>query len=742
MSEIEEPAVDDVVRDIPDFRSTGDLSDEAPTREGGLRHALRAPATRWVAGTVVVLVSIVGFRVWSQVQPLLSSVQADNISYKVPTAPRLAPGAGETLYRIDPTQSKVTYGVDENIVGQTASRATGSTSGIAGDVALNRTAPPSSHLGQIVVDVSQLRSDNNLRDARIRQDFLASTEHPLVQFTTYSLVGMPASIADGQSYDFTIVGQLTVQGKPTPVTWTAHGSVHDDQVIIDATTTVKMSMLGIGPISLAGLVTTADDVSLELHVVAVNPAKVPVADQVSAPGSTVASGPSPSFQHDVAPILARSCASCHATGAVGADHWELNTAGDAEKVADGIGTVTKARYMPPWPASAVGVPLAHSKALSQADIDTIVAWSVAGGKLDEPASTPIQATPGEPGIQPRHDVTMQMPEAYTGSVDVPNDYRCFMLDPKFTAPTFVTGYEVLPGTRAEIHHVQVFHVNAAQAATGQARRGQDGRPGWSCYSGPSLPDTSPAAAGRPRDFSGSRGLMAGWVPGQDPSIFPEHSGILFQPGDQVVFQVHYHYESAATPDRSSVSFQTEAGTADIKPIDIVNPLGPVEIPCLPGDTAALCDRAAALADNARLYGPLGSIAEPGLLAICRQNPADMTRGFTGVATSTCDSRVPKSGLIVADMGHMHTLGKTFRLTLQPGAPDEKVLLDIPTWNFGWQMNYQLQTPLHVNKGDTIRMTCTWDRALDPTRAPKYIVFAEGTEDEMCFSTYALIPDAG
>ena len=34
-----------------------------------------------------------------------------------------------------------------------------------------------------------------------------------------------------------------------------------------------------------------------------------------------------------------------------------------------------------------------------------------------------------------------------------------------------------------------------------------------------------------------------------------------------------------------------------------------------------------------------------------------------------------------------------------------------------------------------------DRSLDPNRPPKYMVFAEGTEDEMCFSTYAFIPDA-
>jgi hypothetical protein len=56
------------------------------------------------------------------------------------------------------------------------------------------------------------------------------------------------------------------------------------------------------------------------------------------------------------------------------------------------------------------------------------------------------------------------------------------------------------------------------------------------------------------------------------------------------------------------------------------------------------------------------------------------------------------------------------------------------------MNYGLQTPVHVTAGQPVRMQCSWDRSLDPTRQPKYIVFAEGTEDEMCFGTYALIPD--
>jgi len=79
---------------------------------------------------------------------------------------------------------------------------------------------------------------------------------------------------------------------------------------------------------------------------------------------------------------------------------------------------------------------------------------------------------------------------------------------------------------------------------------------------------------------------------------------------------------------------------------------------------------------------------------------------------------------------MHTLGKSFRMDPRPGHPDEKVVLDIPTWNFDWQLQYQLATPLRVHRGETVRISCSWDRSLEPNRPPKYIMFAEGTEDEI------------
>jgi hypothetical protein len=317
-----------------------------------------------------------------------------------------------------------------------------------------------------------------------------------------------------------------------------------------------------------------------------------------------------------------------------------------------------------------------------------------------------------------------------------------VLDPHFTKPTFITGYEVTPDHRAEIHHVQIFHIDESQVAAAAKISGSDGKPGFSCYGTVDLPSTEPHHSKHEvPGFTGQAGLVAGWVPGQDPVVYPEHSGILFQPGDALVLQVHYHYDTTPVPDRTTVSIQTDPGTDNFKKIDIINPIGPVEIPCPPGVNAPLCNRNAALADDARLYGPIGSFAESGLLDLCGKTSDQLAANYhDGVASTTCDYSVPESGTIVSGFGHEHTLGKTFRLTLDPDTPKPTVLLDIPTWNFDWQMNYGLVKPIHVNAGQTIRMSCTWDRALDPNRPPKYIVFAEGTEDEMCFSTYAIIPD--
>ena len=116
----------------------------------------------------------------------------------------------------------------------------------------------------------------------------------------------------------------------------------------------------------------------------------------------------------------------------------------------------------------------------------------------------------------------------------PNDYRCFVLDPHFTKADLhhrLRGHARAPHRdppRADLPHRRDRRPRPSDAASGS-----DGKPGWSCYAGPDLAvartrDGDHARSRRPEPkrhrvpgFTGQPGLIAGWVPGQDPVIYPD-----------------------------------------------------------------------------------------------------------------------------------------------------------------------------------------------------------------------------
>lgn len=700
---------------------------------------------RWITGGVLaVALAAAGYIGWTQVKPTIEARKYANVGDEVPTAPKLTAQEGEQLFRIDPTRSSLTYEIEEKFVGRSTSTAVGTTKAIAGDIAIAEDDLSASRIGKIVVDIEQFRSDNNLRDARIRKDFLQSHTYPLASFDLTEITGLSGSLEEGDEANFQLVGNVTIKDQAAPATFDVTAVLADGELTATATTTATLSRFDAGPISIAGLVTTSDEVELTLELTAVDPSTTEIASEVQVDDERLSAGDSPSFASDVLPIIEANCASCHNPGQMASDTVRIADAGDVAEISDGIKTVTQTGYMPPWPASDEGVALKHDPRLSADDLATLAAWSDAGGPLDVDASTPVEMTEEAAALLPRKDQTVKI-ESYVGDPTNTNDYRCFVLDPELTEEQYLTGYTFEPDVLPQIHHVQVFQITESQKEAAVQKEGEDGRPGWQCYAGPSLQgervsDRLPKDRKPDVGFPGQSDLVAGWVPGQSPAIFPEGSGIQMLPGDALVIQIHYHFAKDPVPDASGLSFQWD-DPGDVRRLRVVNPLAPVEIPCNPEDAdAPLCDRDAALRDNVRLYGPSGASNESGLLGLCEHSAGELAETFEdGVARSDCNLRVPEDGTLVSVLGHMHTLGDSLRLTLDPDTPDEKILLDIPDWNFDWQMNYALVEPIEVKAGQPIRLECSWDRAKDPRRDPKYIVFAEGTEDEMCFATYSLIP---
>jgi hypothetical protein len=111
-----------------------------------------------------------------------------------------------------------------------------------------------------------------------------------------------------------------------------------------------------------------------------------------------------------------------------------------------------------------------------------------------------------------------------------------------------------------------------------------------------------------------------------------------------------------------------------------------------------------------------------------------------IGYSSCDYNARNSGTIFSVLGHMHEFGRSYRMTLNPGTPEEKVLLDIPNWDFEWQLNYDLVEDVRVDRSDVIRFECWWDRTRADMPEPRYITWNEGTVDEMCFSAVSVLPD--
>jgi hypothetical protein len=198
-------------------------------------------------------------------------------------------------------------------------------------------------------------------------------------------------------------------------------------------------------------------------------------------------------------------------------------------------------------------------------------------------------------------------------------------------------------------------------------------------------------------------------------------------------QVHYNLLRGSVPDRSQAILTTAPASAGLEPLQTMLLPGPVELACAKGESGRLCARNEALFELARKYGSGAAFVPAGLLILCRGDASTPKPS----ATSTCDRRVTEPTTIHVAAGHMHLLGASIKVELNPGTPRARVLLDIPRWDFHWQNAYTLVKPVTAGAGDVIRVTCRHDvhkrmhGGHGIPNAPRYVLWGEGSTDEMC-----------
>src|SRR5258707_6794797 len=84
------------------------------------------------------------------------------------------------------------------------------------------------------------------------------------------------------------------------------------------------------------------------------------------------------FNKDVLPVLQKNCESCHRPGE--AAPMAFITYEQTRPWAKAIKTAVLSKKMPPWFADAHYGKFANDRTLSQAEVDTLVAWSDTGAK--------------------------------------------------------------------------------------------------------------------------------------------------------------------------------------------------------------------------------------------------------------------------------------------------------------------------------------------------------------------------
>jgi hypothetical protein len=323
-------------------------------------------------------------------------------------------------------------------------------------------------------------------------------------------------------------------------------------------------------------------------------------------------------------------------------------------------------------------------------------------------------------------MTLTMPTAYTPSAPTgvgTDDYRCFVLDPGLDKDVWLTGSNVLPDNRDAVHHVILFRVDPRQVAEAEDMDAATPGEGWTCFGGTGLSG----------DFSNvdDANWLGAWAPGGDETRTRDGYGTRLEAGSRIIMQVHYNLLKGDDPDRSSTQLRWMSTKHDLTALHTFLMPAPVELPCRPSSVdSPLCDRDAALADvKARFGDGPGSTADL-LYFLCGGKPV-------AAQTTSCTRYVQRPMTIIGVAGHMHLLGRKITIETNPGTPEARTILDIPVWDFDNQGAHPIKA-VHLDPFDTVKVTCThqqWLRdrlpAFSQAREDRYVVWGEGTTDEMC-----------
>jgi len=186
----------------------------------------------------------------------------------------------------------------------------------------------------------------------------------------------------------------------------------------------------------------------------------------------------------------------------------------------------------------------------------------------------------------------------------------------------------------------------------------------------------------------SRGVFAAYVPGNGSLIYPTGTAKRLPKGAKLFFQIHYTPNGTATKDqlRLGMKFAANVPVNEAKVTAVANPR--IKIPPMIEDH---------------------------------------------VETATMRARIPEGAVITAFMPHTHVRGKKCRYELIAPDGTTSMLLDVPHYDFNWQLRYELSEPMKVAQGSKIRFTVHYDNSPNNPANPDpkaTVKWGQQTSEEM------------
>jgi cytochrome c553 len=418
------------------------------------------------------------------------------------------------------------------------------------------------------------------------------------------------------------------------------------------------------------------------------------------------------FSEDVAPIFHRHCAACHRPGGMGP--MSLVNFKDARPWAKSIRESVINRQMPPWPADARYGHWSNDRRLSDADLNTIVAWVDGGVKEGNPKQAPPAPQFNDEWTMGKPDAVITMDRDHTIKANGPDDYVWYTVPANFTEDRFIQAVEIRPGNAAIVHHAAILvqrpngskdlveaRKQRQQVGSGEAQNifVQEGGLNRVSPSAPVFDDgcanaKADGALGRDNDNTDITNVLSGLAPGKGPDVFPEGMALRIPAGSDIIFQMHYSNPTGKTQtDRTSVGLRF----AKQKPERLLYPR------------------------------PISNY-------LFKLPPRVENHRVTACYTAREDIHVLRF------LPHMHLRGKSMEVKAFYPDGRSEILLSIPNYQFNWQTAYEARQPISIRKGTRLMVTAHYDNSAKNKYNPNPDATArwgDATGDEMmsCFIYY-------